>query len=52
VVAAGRKSVALKRMLEAVVESPSARAVRGLLARDMPLALGFAMLSVIIRPFT
>src|SRR5260221_721277 len=25
--------------------------LRGLLARDMPLALGFALLSVIIRPF-
>jgi len=51
-VAAGRKSVALKRILEAVVESLSAQAVRGLLARDVPLALGFAMLSVIIRSFS
>jgi hypothetical protein len=51
-VAAGRNSVALKRTLEAVVESPSARAVRGLLAGDVPLALGFAMLSVIIRSFS
>jgi hypothetical protein len=25
--------------------------LRGLLARDVPLAFGFAMLSVIIRPF-
>src|SRR5258706_1663631 len=45
----GRKSVALNRILEAVAESPSARAVQGLLARDVPLALGFAMLRVIIR---
>src|SRR5947208_8953609 len=51
-VVTGRKSVALKRILEAVVESPSARAVRGLLARDVPLALGFFMLSVIIRSFS
>ena len=48
-VGTGRKTVALKRILEAVVESPSERAVRGLLARDVRLALGFAMLSVIIR---
>src|ERR1019366_5630727 len=51
-VATGRKSVALKRILEAVVESPRARAVRGLLARDAPLAPGFAMLSAIIRSFS
>jgi hypothetical protein len=51
-VATGRKSVALKRILEAVVGSPTARAVRGLFARDVPLAPGFAMLSVIIRSFS
>src|SRR5262249_18191569 len=50
-VATGRKSVALKRILEALVESPTARGMRGLLARDVPLALGFATLSVIIRSF-
>ena len=47
-VATGLKSVALKRILEAVAESPSARAVRDLLARVVPLAFGFAILSVII----
>jgi hypothetical protein len=51
-VASGRKSVALKRILKAVVESPSARANRGLFARDGPLAPAFAMLSVIIRSFS
>jgi hypothetical protein len=52
VVATGRKSVALKRILETVVESPRARGMRGLLARGVPLARGIAMLSVIARSFS
>jgi hypothetical protein len=51
-VALGRKSVTLKQILERVVESPSARAVLGWLARDVLLTLGFAVLSVIIRSYS
>jgi hypothetical protein len=51
-VALGRNSVALKQIMGTVAESPSARAVRGLLASDVPLALGFAVLSVIVRSFS
>jgi hypothetical protein len=46
-VANGRKSVALKQILEAVAESPIARA-----ARDAPWAPGFAMLSAIARSYS
>jgi len=45
-------SVALKRILDAIVESPSARAVRDWLERDAIFALGFAMLSVIVASFS
>ena len=51
-VAAGRKSFALKRILEVVVESPGARAMRGSLTPDVLLARAFAMRSVIIRSFS
>jgi hypothetical protein len=51
-VATGRKSVALKRILEAVAVSPGTARVSGLLARDVPLPFGFAVLAVIFRSFS
>jgi hypothetical protein len=38
--------------LEAVAGSPGTARVFGLLARDVPLPFGFAVLSVIIRSFS
>jgi hypothetical protein len=51
VVVAGLKSVAVKRILEAVVVSLMARGVRGPLAREMPVVFGLAMLFAIIGSF-
>jgi hypothetical protein len=52
VVVIGRKSVALKRILEPVAEPAGARGVRGLPACDAPFAFGFAMLLALIRSFS
>jgi hypothetical protein len=50
-VATGRKSVALKLILETVAGSPGERVGPVLIALDKPLAFGFALLSDIFVPF-